>query len=634
MYQLTVKSPDGASSTYSLDKGELRIGRDPDNDVVLQSSGVSRRHARIYIFNDSVFIEDLASTAGVFIGGVEVRQAVIVQPGIPIGVDRYTLIVERHDADGADAIWGYLTCESSPFTGKVVPLDETEIFIGRAGEENVVIDHPSISRRHARVAREGAGARITDLDSSNGVFVDGRKVREAALKDGALVTLGDIRMIFKMMGSSPGPVPSPAGASKRSVAVLSAILLVLAVLVVGLAIRQQRDHERQLNQAAERQRPAVTREDAVGEFIAGARARVEKEHWDEALAEVGKAIDRDPINSDAQKLKNRIVREMGARKIFEEAEMSAALGKLDDARRQYLSIPRDSLYSARAVPKIKDIDRRIATAALKEARALSRKGDLKKVHDRLVEALDADPENADALKMIKDTEAAMEKRRLKFDAWEPPAVSGSNGGTGDPDTLLRQKYPDEKLRKCMVLYFRGKPDEALRELNRLLSDPKASDLVPAVESIQREIFLARGKFTEGQGHLLQNNVREAARFWKTVLDVDSRLVPANPPSYYRDEVSRQLAEAYLKAGSKMYEKERYEEAFEQWRAAYDIAPDNIEVLHALKKLERTAERMYEDTITTPMNPQEKTSRYQLIKSITLPAASVNKMASMKLAGGK
>jgi tetratricopeptide (TPR) repeat protein len=310
--------------------------------------------------------------------------------------------------------------------------------------------------------------------------------------------------------------------------------------------------------------------------------------------------------------------------------MSAALGKLDDALRQYRSIARDSAYFARAAPKIKDAERRLSAGILKEARVMARRGPPLKVHEKLKEALEADPENAEALKMMRDAEALMKKRRIKFEAWEPPMKTGDGQGGRNPDAVLIDKYPEDAIRRCVVMYYLGKADEALKELGRLLADRKNKDLEEQIETLQRGIFFVRGKFTEGQGHMFQNNVRDAARLWKMALEADAKLVPESPPSYYRDEISRLLAEAYLKAGTQMYGKERYEEAFGQWKAAYDIAPDHVEVLHALKKLESTAERMFEETVTGAMPPVEKREKFELIKAITLPKTSVHQMAIQKL----
>jgi transcriptional regulator with PAS, ATPase and Fis domain len=58
-----------------------------------------------------------------------------------------------------------------------IRLDKKAIEIGRVASEGVfVVDDDRVSRRHARIAIKGDTVRVTDLDSRNGVFVDGKRV--------------------------------------------------------------------------------------------------------------------------------------------------------------------------------------------------------------------------------------------------------------------------------------------------------------------------------------------------------------------------------------------------------------------------------------------------------------------------
>ena len=68
--------------------------------------------------------------------------------------------------------------------------------IGRAGDNDLVLDDPQVSRRHAQVRWNGAQYLITDLNSTNGVYVNGERVREAPLLEGARVQIGRFRFLF------------------------------------------------------------------------------------------------------------------------------------------------------------------------------------------------------------------------------------------------------------------------------------------------------------------------------------------------------------------------------------------------------------------------------------------------------
>lgn len=74
--------------------------------------------------------------------------------------------------------------------------------IGRGTERNeVVLKHPSISRRHAQITLRKDGVyEITDMESLNGVFVNDRKVKNAPLADGDIIDVGDLTFKFTTRG--------------------------------------------------------------------------------------------------------------------------------------------------------------------------------------------------------------------------------------------------------------------------------------------------------------------------------------------------------------------------------------------------------------------------------------------------
>jgi pSer/pThr/pTyr-binding forkhead associated (FHA) protein len=62
--------------------------------------------------------------------------------------------------------------------------------LGRSRENEIVLRDGRASRRHARIVHEGPALAIEDTGSSNGTFVDGRRVERALLTAGATLTIG------------------------------------------------------------------------------------------------------------------------------------------------------------------------------------------------------------------------------------------------------------------------------------------------------------------------------------------------------------------------------------------------------------------------------------------------------------
>jgi hypothetical protein len=68
--------------------------------------------------------------------------------------------------------------------------------IGRGNDTDLRIDDPGISRNHAEVRQQGGDVTIVDVGSTNGIVINGRRVQQARLDDGAAVVLGSTTMIF------------------------------------------------------------------------------------------------------------------------------------------------------------------------------------------------------------------------------------------------------------------------------------------------------------------------------------------------------------------------------------------------------------------------------------------------------
>ena len=90
-----------------------------------------------------------------------------------------------------------------------VALTAGENILGRAPDAAVWIDAPGVSRHHARIRLEAAGAQLEDLGSKNGTYLGGQPVTApAALKDGDQIRLGSVVLTFR--------IPPPAGSTETA----------------------------------------------------------------------------------------------------------------------------------------------------------------------------------------------------------------------------------------------------------------------------------------------------------------------------------------------------------------------------------------------------------------------------------
>jgi ABC-type multidrug transport system ATPase subunit/CRP-like cAMP-binding protein/ABC-type multidrug transport system permease subunit len=73
---------------------------------------------------------------------------------------------------------------------------QNRAIIGRADDCDIVLDRPAISRHHAEIRCEGDVCQITDLNSYNGTFLNGRRITTSVLRDGDTIYIGGVQIYF------------------------------------------------------------------------------------------------------------------------------------------------------------------------------------------------------------------------------------------------------------------------------------------------------------------------------------------------------------------------------------------------------------------------------------------------------
>jgi len=74
------------------------------------------------------------------------------------------------------------------------------VTIGRLPDNNLVIDNPAVSGRHARVYREGDHYVLEDLKSTNGTFVNDKPIARHTLLEGDVILVGKHTVMFTQQG--------------------------------------------------------------------------------------------------------------------------------------------------------------------------------------------------------------------------------------------------------------------------------------------------------------------------------------------------------------------------------------------------------------------------------------------------
>jgi pSer/pThr/pTyr-binding forkhead associated (FHA) protein len=224
---------------YAIAGSSLVFGRDASCDVVVPGKDVSRRHAEIMQTPKGYVIVD-SSTNGTSVNDARIEgQRLLARADvITIGEEKFRFYADTAAAPPPPENPQPGPAASAPSAGPPTPpkgerLRETVhgvpsaprpsgaplasflvrggalkgrrlgvktpvVNIGRADYNDLVLPDESISTTHAKLQRREGVWILVDLDSTNGTFIDGDRIKgEAPLVPGATVRLGDVSLVFE-----------------------------------------------------------------------------------------------------------------------------------------------------------------------------------------------------------------------------------------------------------------------------------------------------------------------------------------------------------------------------------------------------------------------------------------------------
>jgi len=208
--RLVVIKPDGTEGAkVPLAKGEVKLGRDSEYEVLSSDPFLSPHHATLVCSDNGFLLRDPGSLNGVFVrikSEVELTDGDVirlgqellrfhlapnVEPVVPAAEDDKTLTGGSPDP----GYWGRLSLVSGPnVETRGFVFAEDEITIGREIGDILFRDDGFVSGKHARLARIEGKVFLKDLGSSNGTYIRIRGDR--TVSDGDLILMG--QQLFRL----------------------------------------------------------------------------------------------------------------------------------------------------------------------------------------------------------------------------------------------------------------------------------------------------------------------------------------------------------------------------------------------------------------------------------------------------
>lgn len=199
---------------YRVDAARVTLGRAEENPIGLfGDSSVQPRHAVIELKGSAYTIRNLAVQDGTFVNGNRIETAPL-HDGDQVRIGGYELKFRLRQPGGAvrapapSAASGLSSTVAAapPLSGPCLVDSSGQRFalragaatrLGRALDNDIVINHSSVSRHHASIEAVNGTFELRDLQSQNGTYVSDERVTQRPIADGDLIRLGQAPLTFR-----------------------------------------------------------------------------------------------------------------------------------------------------------------------------------------------------------------------------------------------------------------------------------------------------------------------------------------------------------------------------------------------------------------------------------------------------
>jgi pSer/pThr/pTyr-binding forkhead associated (FHA) protein len=227
--------PGGEHPQVLLGQGVNRIGSDPQATIVIDRPGVRPQHCELHVTAHGVTLHVPQGTT-VSVNGRAVDGLIALRPDDSVAFDRVLarlsaldgakpllghgpLPVPANDDPGATAVRPVLTRYvlrgvSGQGFGRSYPLIGPTI-VGRAPECVLRLDESGLSRQHARLVPTADGLQVEDLGSTNGSFINGKRIQRGFARPGDEIGFDTLR--FRLTSpAQQDPTPAAAVSAPRA----------------------------------------------------------------------------------------------------------------------------------------------------------------------------------------------------------------------------------------------------------------------------------------------------------------------------------------------------------------------------------------------------------------------------------
>jgi pSer/pThr/pTyr-binding forkhead associated (FHA) protein len=227
---------------FKFSSSSILVGRSADADLSLPFDIVSYEHCRFTIKADGLYLADLGSSNGTYVNGtrhtsgfISFGDSVAFGENGPVAKIKFSsdgaVQSSRGGSTRAAAKTQMVQSLAKALTlkvkgGKKYEFPPGTIKLGREQECDITLDHPMVSRVHAEISFIPPVISIRDMNSTNGTYLNGKRITSANLKFGDRLMIGE---------NGPQIVVGEGAPIKKRTS-SRAFKVILPILVIGLML--------------------------------------------------------------------------------------------------------------------------------------------------------------------------------------------------------------------------------------------------------------------------------------------------------------------------------------------------------------------------------------------------------------
>ncbi len=465
---------------------------------------------------------------------------------------------------------------------KEFALNKTVMKIGRTEENEIVLDHKSISREHAQIVYENNVFKIIDLKSANGVLVNGEQYAKTELRNGDIIELGHLKLKFidekapqvyqeTAVVRMPQKVEDkgadlsrdavydefahtePVTTNKRPILKIIGGIVIAIVVIVAVLFMIPKGGKK----------VDVSTDSIYKKKLEDVQRNMLAANWGEAKNQLLVLANQYPNESAIQQILSKVTMEEKTKENYDKALASLSLKNWDEAWKRFNSISKDSYYYQLAIKEMSSLKANYIDYHIKQGISFARE---KKKNAALSEfnlVLELDPGNQTALKEKARLtgEQRGQEQRVAMQQQEPENIK---------EVVKEEEKREEKKRAEEKAIQHSQKDQkkvAAKVEEHRSVQPKNKEQhkeQPISSEPTAEDYTA-----EGNKLLMKNRIAEAIANYQKAIKLKPKLATAH----------RSLGVAYTKIG-------QVDKAAKEYETYLKLQPDSPDANQVRQILEQ------------------------------------------------